>query len=64
MEINVDELINRVLKYRVKHNINQQNMAIKLGIGEVTLHKFMYKKTKNFTNMRIEQKMNELESED
>lgn len=61
--MDIDVLINRVLKYRAKHNISQVEMAKKLNVGEITLHNFMNKKTKPLTNVKIEQKLEELEGE-
>lgn len=62
--MDLDELINRVLKYRAKHNVTQIDMAKKLDIGQITMYNFMNKKTKPLTNIKIEQKLNELEGED
>lgn len=61
--MDIENLNKRILNYRLKNNLTQKDMAKILGITEVTLRKFAQSKAKIITNMKIEQKINELEGE-
>lgn len=63
MDKDVEELKKRIMKYRLENDVTQKEMAKLLNVTHITLSNLMNSSVKYITQLKIEQKLNELEGE-